>query len=196
MRYCTVSTVGIKLGSRRRHRIHNTSLLLSICGPSAVTSIEYTFFSRRISLRYLLASLSFPHFFFLLPLCFICACSVFYLHILLLSVPAFSLSFATVVICIQDCSLVSFRGECIYVCFPLLSTIFIGVRVCVTRNDKPWNTSLIVRASFRYLPGLKSFFIICLWMKKGYLSYKRTRSSKKSFDYKGCSSEDVSKKNA
>lgn len=40
------------------HTIYNTSLISSICAPSAVISVVYTFFFRSISLRYLVASLS------------------------------------------------------------------------------------------------------------------------------------------
>lgn len=123
------------LNSRQRRTIYNsTSLLSSICSPSAVTSIEYTFFSRGISLRYLLASLPFP--FFPPLLCYISACSVFYLHSLLLSLPTFSPLLATVVIYIQDCPLVSLREECVCVCSSADNVFY----RYVTLNEKCWNT--------------------------------------------------------
>ncbi len=124
-----VSTVGLTLGSRQRRTTHHTSLISSIFGPSAVISVEYTFFSRSIRLRNLLASLSFP---FSPLLCYMCACCVFYLHSFLLSLPTFTLSLATVVIYIRDCPLVSFRNECVCALRWFLFVFF--------WNNQCWNT--------------------------------------------------------
>lgn len=156
--YGTVSTVGIKLGSKRRHRIHNTSLLSSICSPSVVTSIEYTFFSCRISLRYLLASLSFLRFFFSFP-CVLYVPTLFFIYISSCYLCPYFLYYLPQLLSVSKIVHWYRFEESAYMCIFLCCRQFLLVYDFVLLETiSPENTSLIVCASFWHLPGLKSFF--------------------------------------